>query len=126
MTYLRRDPNNISNHFDELLAGIGHRGSSFMDIDCLIHDGHRKRFLLCEFKRRDEQLSPAQEWALSDWASIPGNLSLAIWWIGDDEYIVRFYPNKEQDRVCGNVIRSIVQQWWNLFHSEENNGSNRH
>lgn len=66
----------ISNWFDSVLAGIGHRGSSFTDVDRLViraltHDGFSRRFLFQEFKRPTEECSNGQWWALSDLARQP-------------------------------------------------------
>jgi hypothetical protein len=76
MTILRVDPESISNWFDRVLAGIGHRGSSFTDVDflgvrALTHDGLSRRFLFQEFKRPGEVCSNGQWWALYDLARQP-------------------------------------------------------
>lgn len=68
MTQLRFHPRSISNYFDKILHGIGHRGSSFSDIDAVSHDGKTGRMLLQEFKGEHEALDPAQHWMLQDFA----------------------------------------------------------
>lgn len=113
MTRYRKDPNAISNHFDELFKGIGHRGSSFMDIDGLIHDGKTKRFLMLEFKHKGEKLDAAQDWALTDFASMPDQFAIAIWIEGDDDYRVIYYPDRMEDRISGYSLRRVIQDWWN-------------
>lgn len=60
MTQRRNDPDRLSNYFDGLLRGIGHRGSSFTDVDALTHDERTDRYLFQEFKREDEPLNRAQ------------------------------------------------------------------
>lgn len=66
MTQLRKQKDAISNYFDGLLSGIGHRGSSFMDVDALTHDAATGRWLLQEFKHEGEALDKAQHWMLRD------------------------------------------------------------
>jgi len=60
MTQIRRDPGALSNYFDRLLEGIGHRGSSFTDIDAASHDEATDRWLFQEFKGPDERLNRGQ------------------------------------------------------------------
>jgi hypothetical protein len=60
MTQRRNDPDRLSNYFDRLLQGIGHRGSSFSDVDAITHDEFGDRFLFQEFKRADEPLNRGQ------------------------------------------------------------------
>lgn len=71
MTQLRKDPDAISNYFDELLRGIGKRGSTFTDIDAVTHDKDTGRFLFQEFKQPTERLHPAQAMMLRDLARVP-------------------------------------------------------
>lgn len=60
MTQYRVNPNAKSNWFDTALRDIGHRGSSFCDIDACTHDEVTDRFLFQEFKRADEPMSLGQ------------------------------------------------------------------
>lgn len=60
MTQRRNDPDRLSNYFDRLLEGIGHRGSSFSDVDAITHDEVGDRFLFQEFKRAHEPLNTGQ------------------------------------------------------------------
>jgi hypothetical protein len=60
MTQIRCAPASISNYFDDLLKGIGHRGSSFTDIDAATHDEATDRWLFQEFKGPDETLNRGQ------------------------------------------------------------------
>jgi hypothetical protein len=66
VTQLRHCKCDNSNHFDHVYDSIGHRGSSFSDIDGVSHDGKTQRFLLQEFKREGERRDPAQHWMLSE------------------------------------------------------------
>ena len=114
MTQLRKQKDAISNHFDELLAGIGHRGSSFTDVDGLVHDSKTNRFLMLEFKQDGEELNFGQEWALEEFAKQPGCSVIAIWLTSKaDQYRLRFYPEKLDDLISGSVLQRIVADWWN-------------
>jgi hypothetical protein len=73
MTVLRRDPGDISNYFDGLFRDIGHRGSSFTDVDGLVHDGKTGRFLFLEFKQAGEpKPSRGQAIAMLALSTLPG------------------------------------------------------
>lgn len=60
MTIRRNDPDRLSNYFNALIDGIGHRGSSFTDVDACTHDEATDRFLFQEFKGPDERLNRGQ------------------------------------------------------------------
>lgn len=77
MTQLRRDPGHIGNRFDAWLAGIGHRGSSFCDIDAITHDERTHRYLIQEFKHDGEPLTDGQHKVLSDLAREP---RVTVWY----------------------------------------------
>jgi hypothetical protein len=58
----------VSNYFDDLVRGLGKRGSTFADIDAVSHDGSRldddresDRFLLQEFKQEGESMPKGQK-----------------------------------------------------------------
>lgn len=70
MTQLRRDTGALSNYFDRVLHGVGHRGSSFTDLDAITHDGRTGRFLVQEFKQPSEKLSPGQRRLLEGLAAL--------------------------------------------------------
>lgn len=76
MTQLRRCKCGISNYFDTILQGIGHRGSSFTDVDAVAHDGRTHRFLFQEFKQDGEPLHPSQHWMLKDLVAIPAHFTV--------------------------------------------------
>lgn len=78
MTQLRKCKCGISNHFDTILTGIGHRGSSFTDVDAVTHDARTHRFLFQEFKQEGEPVDPAQYRALKDLVAIPKHFTVWI------------------------------------------------
>jgi hypothetical protein len=71
MTQLRCNRDSLSNLFDEWLRGIGHRGSSFCDIDAITHDETTHRYLIQEFKQAGEVVPDGQRRVLSDLAREP-------------------------------------------------------
>jgi hypothetical protein len=117
MTFYRKDPGSISNHFDEIFKGIGLRGSSFTDIDKLwiVHDVKTRRFLMFEFKNRGEILNSSQELTLTEFAKLPGCKSIAIWWNDNDDYKVIYYPD---DRVGERALQSMLRDWWEQSHHQ--------
>jgi len=76
MTQLRKCQCANSNLLDNLEAGIGHRGSSFADLDAvcrvrvpaITHDGRTHRFLVREVKQGTELLPEGQRRLLCDLA----------------------------------------------------------
>jgi hypothetical protein len=71
MTQRRNDPGCITNYFDRVLAGVGHRGSSFIDIDrvdwaplVFTQDDGTGRVLVQEFKHEEEPTNMGQLRAL--------------------------------------------------------------
>lgn len=78
MTQLRKQKDAISNYFDDVLRGIGHRNSSFMDVDAVTHDGKTKRWLVQEFKHEGEPLDKAQHWMLQDLTTLPKHFTAWI------------------------------------------------
>lgn len=77
MTVRRNNANATSNYFDALMQGIGHRGSSFMDLDntalYVTQDKETGRALVQEFKREGEpQMSSGQRICLEWLARRPG------------------------------------------------------
>lgn len=96
MTLLRREATAISNYFDALEADIGHRGSSFSDIDAVSvfiaeggrisavsHDGRTKRFLFREFKEAHERVSEGQKRLLMGLAWLP---HVRVWLVRRTEH----------------------------------------
>jgi hypothetical protein len=75
VTQHRNDPTRRSNWFDRALDGIGHRGSSFCDVDALTHDDMTDRFLFQEFKNAGETMQAGQSKLLKglarqDWVTV--------------------------------------------------------
>jgi VRR-NUC domain-containing protein len=68
MTQLRHCKCDLSNWADKIFKGIGHRGSSFADLDFIAHDKNTHRFLAIEYKRPGENLSEGQRILLADLA----------------------------------------------------------
>jgi hypothetical protein len=113
MTQLIKNPDSISNHFDKLFSNIGHRGSSFTDVDGLVHDAKTNRFLLMEFKMPGERLSAGQEWAISEFAKQPGCWAWAIWLTKDPAlYKIRYYPEKNDDTLSDTTLQRLLADWW--------------
>lgn len=113
MTVLRRDPSDISNYFDALFRDIGHRGSSFTDIDGLTHDGRTNRFLFMEFKEANEQLKNGQRRALSGLALLP---NADVWVLRrSDGLIEKSRPQSESDVevLSEDKLRDRFWEWWN-------------
>lgn len=84
MTVLRKNADAISNYFDRITRGIGHRGSSFTDLDSLhiagvhlTHDKETGRCLVQEFKHEGEELSAGQRLAL-EWLAYQRNFTVWV------------------------------------------------
>lgn len=65
----------ISNYFDALFKGIGHRGSSFMDLDRVdyhaVQDDATGRLLIFEFKGPHEKTNVGQ------WRTLKGTIGIS-------------------------------------------------
>jgi hypothetical protein len=125
VTQLRKDPDAISNRFDAILAGVGHRGSSFTDIDrivvaALTHDGYSRRFLFQEFKHPGEECPTGQWWALYDLARQPNT---SVWLVTECEDLERvdWIAFKEvpkdgiltAETISIETYRERFANWWN-------------
>jgi hypothetical protein len=116
MTQLRHCKCDNSNYFDRVYEGLGHRGSSFSDIDGVTHDAKTQRFLFQEFKQEGEPINPAQHWMLRDLATafrkVPDHFTI---WL-----VVRRHDGCFDWAVYGDELRTIsleeLQQrfvaWW--------------
>lgn len=117
MTQHRNDPDKISNYFDRLLSGIGHRGSSFMDIDAVTHDGATHRWLLQEFKHEGEPLDKAQHWMLKDLAGeLPKHFTVWVV-VKREDGLIEFADYRPGQRVSAVTItveeyRARFRCWW--------------
>jgi hypothetical protein len=112
MTQRRNDPDRLSNYFDRLLSGIGHRGSSFSDIDACTHDGATDRFLYQEFKRQAEKINRGQADLLKALARRDYN---TVWCVRPradadlDWYNVR---TRKLEVISVKEYRELVRRWW--------------
>lgn len=106
----------VSNHFDLIFKGIGHRGSSFSDCDWITHDLAGNRFLLMEFKRADEELSDGQELLLRGFAALPACSAIVVRWDTAKPYTVHWY-NKKGKRFSAiftiDKLQNFYSRWWN-------------
>lgn len=120
MTQLRRNASSISNYFDSLFDGVGHRGSSFSDCDWIAHDGRTQRFLVMEFKGPQEpNISLGQRRMLGGLALIP---RFTVWALRVlDGGMIRFLcvPRGVKDRwsdhieeITGDECRERYAAWW--------------
>jgi hypothetical protein len=112
MTQLRREPDNISNHFDSLFRGLGHRGSSFTNLDGMCHDGKTHRFLMLEFKHEQEELNAAVRWSLSDLARLPKVTVWVIWKLPAEQYGVRRLPDGHDEMMSASELQGAYTNWW--------------
>ena len=124
MTQFRKNPEALSNYFDRLLSGIGHRGSSFTGIDFLdveervvmTHDKNDQRFIVQEFKRENEKVPRGQELALSGLARLP---QFTVWLVVKrndgllDWYDYKWSEAAEFETITEAEYRSRFERWWN-------------
>lgn len=111
------------NAFAELERGIGHRGSSFTDLDslCWTHDGKTNRFLIRELKAKGEaKPKPGQWWALQAIAHYP---AITVWFarLREDGQIlfINMRGNREREPetgqsevISGAEWKQRVHDWW--------------
>jgi hypothetical protein len=81
MAQLRKDPNHIGNFFDTLVEGIGHRGSSFADIDGVTHDMNGNRFLFQEWKHEGETVAGGEYLGYGQRVLLEGLAKLGTVWL---------------------------------------------
>ena len=110
---LNRHRESISNYFDEILEGIGKRGSSFMDVDAVSHDKDTHRFIFQEFKEPGEALHPAQAMVLRDLAGLP---RCEVWFVrrADGGRIgwARFGSLDHEELLTVEEYRERFRRWW--------------
>ncbi len=117
MTVLRRNTTAISNYFDRITRGVGHRGSSFTDVDSLVitHDKDRGVALVQEFKHETEELSVGQRLALEWLATRPG---FAVWLLVKRKDGRIGFTDMRSFRMDGQRILTEAQyrarfaEWW--------------
>lgn len=115
MTQRRNDPDRLSNHFDSLYRDIGHRGSSFTDLDAITHDARTGRFLVQEFKWLGEPSLPGQRRLLLALADLP---NFTVWVCvkrsDDASYAWADYRRLDSiDVVTADEMRRRFEAWWN-------------
>lgn len=116
MTQLRHCKCDNSNYFDRVYEGIGHRGSSFSDIDAVTHDLKTQRFLFQEFKREGESQDKAQHWMLKDLCATLRKLPqhFTIWIVvrrNDGWFEFAEYGNTPQV-ITRDELRERFAAWW--------------
>ena len=119
MTFLRCDPNNPSNRFNRVLDGVGHRGSSFQDLDCVIHNMKGNRFLFIEWKHqgelKDGRLNLGQQRTMEGLAKLPKCAAMLVVMRDDGLFDLSFAPMWENVRreVTEEQLRGGINDWWN-------------
>jgi hypothetical protein len=113
VTQLRRDPSAISNYFDDVLRGVGHRGSSFTDLDACTHDEATGRFLFQEFKNEGEALNKGQKRLLLGLARLD---YLTVWCVrrlpGDRVQWYDVAKSTEVETISIAEYRERFRLWW--------------
>jgi hypothetical protein len=120
MTQRRNNPDATTNYFDRLLDGIGHRGSSFCDVDrmdgrpvvAITHDGQTHRFLLQEFKREGEPASAAQSWLLECVARVPEFTVWVVVKMNDGSIVWLDVAVGEIDKLSEREYQDRFRLWW--------------
>jgi len=108
----------LSNHFDRVLKGVGHRGSSFSDLDAVTHDGTTGRFLVQEFKYYESPAVPyAQHWMLQGFAAIPAHFTVWIIVYRDEKTIdfveiPRDFSHRGFCTITVAEYRERFRCWW--------------
>jgi hypothetical protein len=113
MTQYRNDPQRISNFFDQLIAGIGHRGSSFSDLDAITHDKTTDRFLVQEFKHADETFPAGQRCLLAALAVHSSGL-FTVWVVvkRPHDLVLFEWPCQVGTPITYAEYRDRFAAWW--------------
>lgn len=112
MTILRRDPSAISNYFNNLLSGLGKRGSSFADVDAVTHDADTDRFLFQEFKNSGEELNRGQKMLL---AGLARKDYVTVWCVrrlGDGRLEWCDVASRQHGVISERSYQAMFQAWW--------------
>lgn len=113
MTQLRKQKDAISNYFDGLLEGIGHRGSSFTDLDAVTHDMRTGRILVQEMKQWGEKLNTGQRRTLQHLCSLP---KFTVWVVVKrDDHRIGFADYRrlpEFSVITEDEYRERFGAWW--------------
>jgi hypothetical protein len=114
VTQLRKFRDSISNYFDDVLVGIGRRGSSFMDVDAITHDGDTDRFLFQEFKDIDEEIPKGQARLLN---ALARKDYLTVWCVRKRaDGRLDFYDVRAQKLEAIEIeeYRARFARWWGV------------
>lgn len=120
MTQLRKkccpncgfDLDPISNYFDTLLRGIGHRGSSFTDVDACSHDEPTDRWLFQEFKGPNEKLNRGQARHLK---ALSRKEYLSVWCVRrrSDGFLDWYdVASRRLAVISEQEYQELFQRWW--------------
>jgi hypothetical protein len=113
MTQYRKDPDATSNWFDRLFDGIGHRGSSFSDIDGYIHDARTDRILLMEFKWHGNVIPKGQAMGLRSFARRDGIIVWCLKRLPDDRVKALDLSHEEfVATIDGAQAQHWLKLWW--------------
>jgi hypothetical protein len=112
LTQFRKDPHAISNYFDTLVRGVGHRGSSFTDVDAVTHDKRTGRFLYQEFKERGEPLRKEQAIYLTDLAKQPGTSVWCVRRLGGAQIEWYDVATRRHETIPEDEYRRRFTAWW--------------
>lgn len=122
MTQYKKDPTSISNWADRVLKGVGHRGSSFCDVDAIAYkpkmivadDGVTHRFIVQELKHEGEPSSAGQIRLLENLAQVP---EFTVWGITkriDGSVGWKDFKTGGTMIISEQEWRARYQRWWDL------------
>lgn len=122
MTQYQKDPGSIRNWHDRLVQGIGHRGSSFSDLDVIevspmliTHDRATNRALIVELKHQNERMKASQEETLRWLATLPWFTAWLV--IQREDGTIGWYDFRDSEaiapaRLSVAAFRDLYAQWW--------------
>lgn len=125
VTEYRKDPHSIRNWYDKLVDGIGHRKSSFCDVDVMeftptrlmiAHNRSASRALVVELKHEHERMLAGQEETLRWLASRSG---FTVWlvtqrvdnMVGWNDFALS--PSVPSVSITRGQFRDKYHRWWN-------------
>jgi hypothetical protein len=121
VTQLRKAGDAVSNYFDDLFAGIGHRGSSFCNLDGIDYsvqmtqDEATERVLIFELKSESDTTSAGQWRALKGLARISAQIDVWILRRRADGAIdfFDFRNSRTYQAITAAECRTRYEAWWN-------------
>lgn len=116
MTQLRDDESSkkLSNYFDRLETGIGHRGSSPSQIDSIRQDGFTNRALVIEYKYESGFENPPQERMYRWVATRPGCTAWRARKMDNGTIELYDYGGVGPPEIISeSEYQSRVHKWWN-------------